>query len=117
MKVIITALTLCLLFLSGCGLDQPRRPNLSSPAYLIATPANKALIENQKIDIGMTIDECRAAITKPFEWVESHNSPSHKYETWRFEAYRSEYPSEIWVYIETKDGLVDSIYQTRRYSR
>ena len=116
MKAIITSI-LCLLFLSSCCALPERTPNLSSPAYLNASPENKERIARGKIGIGMTIDECKAAIpSKFFEWVDSYTSQKHKYETWRFDAYRSEYPSEIWVYIETKDGTVTNIYQTRRYS-
>ena len=87
-KTLILAIaTLCLLpLLIGCAYRSG--PNLSSPAYLSASPENKDRIARGNIGIGMTIDECRAAWPQErFEFISDYQTGENRYETWRVENY------------------------------
>src|SRR5512139_2561627 len=107
MKSIITTTILCLsLLLSNCA---TMGPSLSSPAYLNASPENKARIAAGKCGLDMTIDECKASAPNTrFEFISAFYHGSTKYETWRVSG-----TSPI-IYLELKDGIIEDMSEIGR---
>lgn len=111
-RLAITAL--CLSSLIGCAF-QRSGPNLSSPAYVNASPENQDRIARGKISIGMTIDECRAAWPQErFEFISAFQREDNRHETSRVETYSEAKRTMLWLYLELKDGAIDDISESRK---
>ena len=114
-KIVTLAITaLCLSSLIGCAF-QRSGPNLSSPAYVNASPENKDRIARGKISIGMTIDECRAAWpNKHFQYINGYQTRENNYEIYQVETYSEAYNTMLWLYLHLKNGEIIDISESRK---
>ena len=84
------------------GCSSPKVMRYETEAYKSASPENKAKIEQEKIDVGMSIEECKASCPE-CKFVKKFTNTKGDYELWEVTG-----PGKN-LYLHVQNGRIEKV--------